>query len=844
MVSRRILRILFTAGVLLAITARAASAANIIVQTAHDNVDINVIAASLGGTVLDSMPGNNYLLSVPSIPTTLPPGVTSIEIDSALTLPRFKGALIQSSVPQAGLPWYAAQPAMQLVRGGAALQKSTGRGVIIADIDSAVDVSHPALRGHLTTGHDFLNGKSLAAVSTATLSQSTASFLDQSTAAILDQSTASFLDQSTASFLDQSTASFLDQSTASFLDQSTASFLDNSSPGHGHATMVAGILVALAPDALIMPLRVFDDTGTGDSFQIAKAIRYAVQNGAQVINLSLGLSDLSPQVNAAVDFAIRNNVVVVSAAGNRNSGAPQWPAALPGVIGVAATDLDDVKATFSNYGVNAFTAAPGVNIITAYPGGYAIASGTSFSSAFVAAEAALIRSMMTAGTEIVIAQSSVNIDPQNTELIGQLGSGRVDFYAAVTIQIQTNAGSTKKNKVDDTKWIVIFDKGAKKSDKHAAAFSIGAVVDFDYDIVDAVAITVSAQKLNGIQHNPHVVDIVPDRPVFAFGAAGDGGTNTQTVPVGVARVGAPTATSNGAGIGVAIMDSGIDFANSDLKPSSLSFSAYGSSCQDNNGHGTHVAGIVGALDNTVGVVGVAPSSTLYCVKVLDDNANGNDSTVLAGLDWIYKNANLVVPPIRVVNMSFGRNGTLTDNAAYRTAIQQLYNMGIVIVVAAGNDQTQQVTQRVPATYPEVFAVASTVVQAGNNTACNANAAVPADSASYFTTDGQFDPTTRIGVTISAPGEEQEVWSTTCTATSTGILSTKLGGGTIRYFGTSMSAPHVAGVVARMMQLGQSGVENIRTNLRATASKPSVAPLNSPVVGYTFDGEREGIAKAP
>ena len=84
----------------------------------------------------------------------------------------------------------------------------------------------------------------------------------------------------------------------------------------------------------------------------------------------------------------------------------------------------------------------------------------------------------------------------------------------------------------------------------------------------------------------------------------------------------------------------------------------------------------------------------------------------------------------------------------------------------------------------------------------------------------------------------------CTATSTGILSTKLGGGTIRYSGTSMSAPHVAGVVARMMQLGQSGVENIRTNLRATASKSSVVPLNSPVVGYTFDGEREGIAKAP
>src|SRR5207237_4620347 len=108
------------------------------------------------------------------------------------------------------------------------------------------------------------------------------SFLDQSTASFLDQSTASFLDQSTASFLDQSTASFLDQSTASFLDQSTASFLESGSAGHGHGTMVAGILAALAPDALIMPLRAFDDSGAGDAFQVAKAIGLAVRNGASV----------------------------------------------------------------------------------------------------------------------------------------------------------------------------------------------------------------------------------------------------------------------------------------------------------------------------------------------------------------------------------------------------------------------------------------------------------------------------------------------------------------------------------------------------------------------------------
>src|SRR5262249_2574903 len=239
------------------------------------------------------------------------------------------------------------QPAMQLVNASPVRPLSTGSRVIIADIDSAIDASHPALQGHLLPGYDFVGRGSNK--NAASLNQSTASFLDQSTASFLDQSTASFLDQSTASFLDQSTASFLDQSTASFLDQSTASFLESNSAGHGHATMVAGILVALAPDAMIMPLRAFDDSGSGDAFQVAKAIRYAVQNGAQVINLSLGLTSDAAEVRAAINFATSRGVVVVASAGNGASSTLQYPAALTNIISVAATDLLDRKASFSNY---------------------------------------------------------------------------------------------------------------------------------------------------------------------------------------------------------------------------------------------------------------------------------------------------------------------------------------------------------------------------------------------------------------------------------------------------------------------------------------------------------------
>src|SRR6266516_4900710 len=266
-------RFLLVSALLVALGINAAAATNIIVQTTN-GADINSIAASLGGTVLDSMPGGAYLLSVSSMPAgPLPQGVESIETNSTLILPRFKGAALSISAGSGTLPPYANQPAMQLIGTAAAQTRSTGRGVIIADIDASVDVSHPALRGHLTTGYDFIGSGGPRT----------------RTGATMDQSTASFLDQSTASFLDQSTASFLDQSTASFLDQSTASFLDSGAAGHGHATMVAGILVAIAPDALIMPLRAFDDSGTGDAFQVAKAMRYAVRNGAHVINLSVGL---------------------------------------------------------------------------------------------------------------------------------------------------------------------------------------------------------------------------------------------------------------------------------------------------------------------------------------------------------------------------------------------------------------------------------------------------------------------------------------------------------------------------------------------------------------------------
>jgi len=407
---------------------------SVIVETTP-NADIRSIAAALGGTVLDSMGGNVYLLSLSSIPTNYPAGVKYIEPDTVQLSPGGHGAVFSVS-PATAADFYRNQPAMQRINLQKASPRATGRSIVIADINAMVDVRHPALVGHLTAGAEFLQG---TCVSRSTLNQSAGGFLDQSAGGFLDQSAGGFLDQSAGGFLDQSAGGFLDQymtflneSTASFLDPVTASSLDRMSPAHGHGTMVAGILAVMAPDAMIMPLRAFDDKGCGTTYNIAKAVKYAVSHGAQVINMSFGISGQTQTLKKTIGEAVNAGVTVVASAGNGNTAVPQYPAAYPGVLGVAATNLTDVKASFSNYGSTIFVSAPGSNIVSAYPGGYyAELSGTSFSAPMVAAEAALLRSLKTSGWKNSIAAGVDNVDALNPGYIGQLGTGRINLLKAL-----------------------------------------------------------------------------------------------------------------------------------------------------------------------------------------------------------------------------------------------------------------------------------------------------------------------------------------------------------------------------------------------------------------------------
>jgi thermitase len=172
---------------------------------------------------------------------------------------------------------------------------------------------------------------------------------------------------------------------------------------NGHGTAVAGLIAAntdngsgiagLCWGCVIMPIKVLTGRGSGSDAGVAAGIRWATDNGARILNLSLGGSSESQTLREAVEYAISRNVLVVAASGNERSegNLPSYPAAYDGVLAVGATGNSDVVTGFSNTGDYVDMSAPGVGLWTTLPGGeYGPPNGTSFSSPYVAGAAALV----------------------------------------------------------------------------------------------------------------------------------------------------------------------------------------------------------------------------------------------------------------------------------------------------------------------------------------------------------------------------------------------------------------------------------------------------------------------
>ncbi len=232
----------------------------------------------------------------------------------------------------------------------------------------------------------------------------------------------------------------------------------------------------------------------------------------------------------------------------------------------------------------------------------------------------------------------------------------------------------------------------------------------------------------------------------------------ESLPWGVDRVEADVAwaTTTGDAIKVAVVDTGIDATHPDLLGNLKGgYNAINPtvSWTDDNGHGTHVAGTIAAIDNTIGVVGAAPEADLYAVKVLNRRGSGYTSDIIEGIDWAIANG------MDVINMSLGSS---VYSSTFEAACTRAIDAGVVIVAAAGNSGPGDDTVGYPAKYPGVIGVSAT--DSSNVIA-------------YFSSRGE-------GVDVAAPGVS--------------IYSTYKGSAYATMSGTSMASPHVAGVVALIL----------------------------------------------
>lgn len=294
-------------------------------------------------------------------------------------------------------------PALQALDALEAQQRTRGKGVTVAVVDSGVDAGHPDLAGAVVTGPDFTKGSNPPGVPPLRVH---------------------------------------------------GTLMASLVSGHGHGPGRGAGVVGVAPDARILAVRVapekeepgFQTFNSRRRYRnaVARGIRYAADRGADVINLSLGKGNATAEERAAVTHAITKGAVVVAAAGNDGDSkrvdaegfAPySYPAALPGVVSVGAVDVNNRPAKFSNRNSSVLVAAPGVDIVGAGPGReYLIGDGTSQATALVSGVAALIRSRNPKLSPALVSQAIV-ASAVNRPAAGynsEVGFGTVNAARALT----------------------------------------------------------------------------------------------------------------------------------------------------------------------------------------------------------------------------------------------------------------------------------------------------------------------------------------------------------------------------------------------------------------------------
>lgn len=371
-----------------------------IVVRLEEGTDPQGLASAYGAVVVETIPALGVAtLSVPA-PQAVERFLESLEQDPAVVfaerdLPVHGSESLQGSMAfDEGIPdWDAVldQSALSRIRSAEAHSWSRGRGVVIAILDTGIDLDHPSLRPRL-----LLPGIELGAVARP------------------------------------------GDDRAELVDTNLDGRLDGSL---GHGTHVAGIAALVAPEALLLPVRVLDSDGVGRAFEVARGLVDATLRGATVVNMSLGVTERARVVEAAIDFAHGRGVLIVAPAGNQGEPASGYPASYGPVLSVAGLDADDRRAAFSNYGPGVDLAAPSVGILSTHEGGdFAAWSGTSMAAPFVAGAAAILVEQAggsTSGVPERILSGASSLAVSEPTFASGLGAGRLDVLASVLLTAET-----------------------------------------------------------------------------------------------------------------------------------------------------------------------------------------------------------------------------------------------------------------------------------------------------------------------------------------------------------------------------------------------------------------------
>lgn len=377
------------------------------------------------------------------------------------------------------------------------------------------------------------------------------------------------------------------------------------------------------------------------------------------------------------------------------------------------------------------------------------------------------------------------------------------FIAAVF----STVSASSKNDNNQARKIIVFEKWfVNEEAKDELIRKAGGVKIKDLDLIDGMAVYLPSKAAEkALANQSGVLRIDDDVIVEALVKVNKTGKSAPSQPIeslpwGIDRIDADLAWSVTVGdsVRVAVIDTGIDLTHPDLAANIKGgYNAINplKSANDDNGHGTHVAGIIGAIDNIIGVIGVGPQINLYAVKVLNRNGSGYLSDVIEGLDWAIQNK------MQVVNMSLG---TSSDIPSFKEAVAKVYAAGIVQVAAAGNNGGAVLY---PAVYSEVIAVSATDF---NNQIASWSSRGP-------------------DVDLAAPGVS--------------IYSTYKGSTYKTLSGTSMAAPHVSGAAALVLNTAPGiydldgdgwDPEEIKSKLSATAEW---------LVGLTSNEQGAGLVDA-